>query len=274
MKKTIIIKSQVDFDALPANFDVFAEIRIEAPKEIKIEVNRTFENSSVSIHGNSSVIAYGNSSVIAYDNSSVRAYDNSSVRTFDNSSVRTFENSSVIAFGNSSVRAYGNSSIRVVSKYVSILTLNDYAICNVIDVPLKIEPNEKSITSHIIYTPKATYNLNSLLNQYPENLLDKETIKLFKSVNPETLCDFYTGTIKYAINEEVICPDFDDNKERECGGGLHLSPLPELALLYNDGKILECSVKLDDIVVYDENLRKVRCKKVFVLGEYKKDVVE
>ena len=57
------------------------------------------------------------------------------------------------------------------------------------------------------------------------------------------------------------------NEQRECGGGLHLSPTPELALSYNKGKVLKCKVNIEDFVVYSQNISKVRCKKVKVLGE-------
>ena len=98
-------------------------------------------------------------------------------------------------------------------------------------------------------------------------MIDKKHIKLFKSVNPDTLCDFHTGKIKY--NGIVTCPDFDSTPERECGGGLHLSPTPEMALSYNNGKVLECKVAIKDIVIYGKDIKKVRCSKVEVIGEVK-----
>ena len=51
---------------------------------------------------------------------------------------------------------------------------------------------------------------------------------------------------------------------------MHLSPSPMLAKSFNNGKILKCSAKLKDIVVYPYNTMKVRCKKVTVLEECKK----
>ena len=77
----------------------------------------------------------------------------------------------------------------------------------------------------------------------------------------------YTNKIKY--EGDVICSDFDKDTERECGGGLHLSPLPELALSFNNGTVLECAVKIKDFVVYSRNIQKVRCSKVTVLGVVK-----
>ncbi len=95
-------------------------------------------------------------------------------------------------------------------------------------------------------------------------------IILYKSVRSDNNKDFYTNTIEYKVGSEVKCPDFDPSINRECGGGLHLSPSPMLALSFNRGKVLKCSVKLKDIVVYPHNTMKVRCKAVKVLEEYKK----
>ena len=93
-------------------------------------------------------------------------------------------------------------------------------------------------------------------------------IRLFKSVKPETLTDNHTGKIKY--EGTVECPDFDPNPDRECGGGLHLSPTPEKALNFHKGTVLECEVALEDIVVYaPDTSSKVRCRKVTVIGPWK-----
>jgi hypothetical protein len=96
----------------------------------------------------------------------------------------------------------------------------------------------------------------------------KKDIILYKSVQSTNHTDFYTGKIKYTGTVE--CPDFDPDETRQCGGGLHLSPTPELALSYNNGIILKCRVAVKDIAVYGLNITKVRCKKVTVIGEYEK----
>ena len=87
-------------------------------------------------------------------------------------------------------------------------------------------------------------------------------------MNPTNRCDFWSNTIKY--ENTVVCPDWNSDNNIECGNGLHLSPSPSLALGYNEGLVLECEVDLDDMVVYKYDISKVRCRKVKVLGEYKK----
>jgi hypothetical protein len=117
----------------------------------------------------------------------------------------------------------------------------------------------------IIKTKTFSHNIKTYCEIYPPK---KKILTLYKSVDPATFCDFYTGKIKY--EGIVVCPDFDPNPERECGGGLHLSPTPVLALSYNNGTVLECHVHVDDVVIYGPNISKVRCRKVKVIGPVEK----
>jgi hypothetical protein len=131
-----------------------------------------------------------------------------------------------------------------------------FCVCKVI---------KKHKTAKIIKQTKGKIT-NSMFFETVDSV--KGGVILYKAVNPETFCDFQTGKIKY--EGEVTCPDFDPDKNRECGGGLHLSPTPEMALSYHVGKVLKCLVKKEDIVIYhDGNYTKVRCRKVKVLSEVK-----
>jgi hypothetical protein len=217
-----------------------------------------WENSSVEARENSSVEAWGNSSVVAWENSSVVARENSSVEAWGNSSVEAWGNSSVVAWVNSSVEAWENSSVRGFSSslkikagHQSVIILQD---CN----PAIIDCKN---TATIINTKKHIHDLSSFSDIYPPN---NRVFTLYKSVNTGNV-DFYTGKIQYIEGREVECPDFDPNPQRQCGGGLHLSPTPQLALGYNKGQLLECLVKEEDIVIFGEDITKVRCRKVFVV---------
>ncbi len=86
---TIIIKTQAELDALPAKFDNWTEIRIEANTRIIVRCKR--ENSSVEARGNSSVEARENSSVVAWGNSSVEAYQFAVVLAFSFMALRLFD---------------------------------------------------------------------------------------------------------------------------------------------------------------------------------------
>jgi hypothetical protein len=162
-----------------------------------------------------------------------------------------WESSRVEARENSVNRIFSCSKLE--SHHHAIVTLQDFE-CDFVhksDIP-------------VIKTKTFQHDLVSFLEIYPAK---RKIVVLYKSVNPENNCDFYTGQIKY--EGTVICPNFDPNPERQCGSGLHLSPTPELARSYNNGKVLECHVHIDDIVIYGPDISKVRCRKVKVIGEVK-----
>jgi hypothetical protein len=75
---------------------------------------------------------------------------------------------------------------------------------------------------------------------------------LFKAVDD----DYSTGNARgkgifYTPGSQPEAPDWDGGKA-ECGGGLHFSPHPVIALQFNDGatKFVACPVALSDIVVH------------------------
>ena len=273
----IKITSQAELDALPKSFDEYTVLEFYIPKGSRIYVPfhrenssvLAWENSSVVARENSSVVAWGNSSVEARENSSVEAWGNSSVVAWENSSVVAWENSSVVARGNSSVVARGNSSVEAWENSILRSLSDDSNITashNSVIILQECKPSVK-ISGHatLVNTTQTKHTINTF-NEMHGNGSDE--IILFKSVRPDNNKDFYTNTIEYKVGATVSCPDFDPSTDRECGGGLHLSPSPGLALSYNKGRVLKCSVKLKDISVYPYNVTKVRCKKVTVLEEY------
>ena len=276
--KTIIIKSQKEFDALPEKFDQYTSIQIENCRCI---VNKMRENSSVVARGNSSVVARGNSSVEAWGNSSVEARENSSVVARENSSVVVRGNSSVVAWGNSSVEAWGNSSVvawedsSVVARGNSVINIWSpdvvvqglFFFSTLVMHFCKCKILKKQSTAQIVH-----HKIQKITNKIFCEALKKtkDGFILYKSVKPKILCDFYSGSIKYEIGKTIECPDFDEDENRQCGGGLHLSPTKEQALQYSHGTILECAVKEKDFVIFQGDFSKVRCKKIKVLAEAKK----
>ena len=227
MKEEIIVHSQSEFDAIPKDFDGL------------IVIEKTIGVISVEARGNSSVVAWDNSSVVARGNSRVEARGNSSVVAWDNSSVEARGNSSVVARENSSGKAFDNSRILILDKSAKFKNYMNAVIQNYVE-------------------PKYTKDIFVELAEK-----EKGKLVLYKSVDPETLCDFYTGKIKYELGQTVECPDWDPDESRECGGGLHLSPTARKTQEFNKGKILKCLVDSEDIVVYSGSIEKVRCKKVF-----------
>jgi hypothetical protein len=138
-----------------------------------------------------------------------------------------------------------------------------FAVIIMIGCVCKIKKKSKTVT--VVKNKIAEYTKKDFIDIYGAD--KEENLTLFKSVNPKDDTDFHTGEIKYIGTVE--CPDWDNDSNRQCGGGLHLSPLPHLALYYNKGKLLECKVNKKDFVVYSKDITKVRCKRVTVIGEYK-----
>ena len=109
--KTIVVKTQKEFDKIPLTSNEYRVVRITETKEI-VYVNRSLGNSTVEAWGNSTVEALGNSTVKAWGNSTVEALGNSTVKALDNSTVKAWDNSTVKAWDNSTVKALGNSTVK------------------------------------------------------------------------------------------------------------------------------------------------------------------
>ena len=130
----------------------------------------------------------------------------------------------------------------------------------------QIKTFKKAKTATVILQP-ATFK-HTKKSYLGINKPDKDGyLTLFKSVNPKNNRDFRTNTIEYKVGSDVVCPDWDPNPERECGGGLHLSQTAMTAYSYNNGKLLKCKAHKNDVVVFGANVSKVRCKKVTVIEE-------
>ena len=131
------------------------------------------------------------------------------------------------------------------------------------------EPTEYDQTVIINHTTRSPYNFTHFSKIYDVSE-KKGKVILYKSVSSD-LTDFYTGRVKYEIGKEVVCPDWDDNIDRECGGGLHLSPSIDHCKLFNTGRYLKVEVDVADILVHPspQYPYKIRCSKCKVLEEIK-----
>ena len=168
-------------------------------------------------------------------------------------------------WGNATVqRVGGNATVKIFSSSATIKK----ALQECVIIYQDCTPNLPKNVPNLIRTKGAVHTIESFAEFY-EDLVKGTKMTLYKSVNPETECDFYTGRIHYKDGATVRPEHFDPSNDRECGDGLHLSPTPEMALSYNKGKVKVCKVAIKDIVVYSENITKVRCAKVKVIGDYK-----
>jgi hypothetical protein len=251
--KTIIVKTQKELDAVKDD----SLIIIDSSPDKVIEVRRKIYE----IRNKSVVNAYDNAVIqYAYDNAVIQRAGGNAViqRAYDNAVIQ-------YAYGNAVIQyAYDNAVIQYAYDNAVIENLIQESTLLRIDNIKNLKHHDK--TARVVNAKQAIHDIISFKIIYPENV-DGRFITLYKSVNPETLCDFYAGKIKY--EGVVTCPDWDPDQNIQCGNGLHLSPTPEMALSYNQGKVLKCKVALKDIVVFGTDITKVRCKKVEVIGEWK-----
>jgi hypothetical protein len=239
---------------------------LEIHNQAEYDANKDFDGILIVKSGiiyasdNATVDAWGNATVRASDNATVRASGNATVEASDNATVRAWGNATVDASGNATVEASGNATVRASDNATvrasdnATVRASDNAYCLLLSGSAKFSGIMNATCKKYI---DPVYDL-SVLDFIAEH--NGDDIVLYKSVNPETGCDFRTGKIKYELGSIVECPDWDPDPERQCGGGLHLSPTALGTQSFNVGKILKCLVKREDIVVYSKNIEKVRCR--------------
>lgn len=272
--KVIEIHSQQEFDAVPKTFDELTELRIvsgvivvkEAYNSARVVARgsarvvargsahvEAWESASVEARDSASVVARGSARVEAHDSSRVVARDSAHVVAWDSASVVAWESAHVEAWGSASVEAW-DESVTITGLFFWSTLIMKFCVCKV---------GKKHKTAKIIKQARGVVSKKEFLRTLERS---GSGYVLYKSVNPETLCDFQTGKIKYS--GVVVCPDWTPDPSLECGGGLHLSPRPGMALSYHRGKVLRCRVLARDMVLYQPgDFTKVRCRKVEVLED-------
>ena len=213
--KTIVVKTQAEFDALPERFGELTAVHIYVDPDKEISIKKTPGLAVVDVRG-------GTISDVS---------------------------------GGTISRAFGEAVVVCISDLPEILACHGAVIicqdCN---------PKIKTIGPvQIVRNSAVPHTIDTVCDIYPPD--KKGFLTLYKSVHPDTLCDFYSGKIRY---EGVVeCPDWKPDPRIVCGNGLHLALTPDMALGYNpEGKVLECRVHKDDIAVYAKNITKVRCRRV------------
>jgi hypothetical protein len=158
--KTITVKSQAEFDALPKAFEEFTVIEMRASERITIRENQKNsravlrENSSAELRGNSRAVLRensravlrGNSSAVLRENSSAELRGNSRAVLWENSRAVLRENSSAELRENGGATAYEYASLTVRSNVASIGHLADYSSAKLIGVTAKIEKQDSTAT--------------------------------------------------------------------------------------------------------------------------------
>jgi hypothetical protein len=175
-------------------------------------------------------------SVTASGSASVRAYDSASVTAYDSASVRAYDSASVTASGSASVTA---------SKYVSVHTNPTRWGKPKVSGGVLIEVPE-------IKTPTEWLDYHGVE-------VKRGVAILFKAVDDDYSTSYARRAgIFYTPGAKPEAPDW--NGLPECGGGIHVSPRPVLALAYNSAatRYVACPVKVADLVLIDDKAKAPR----------------
>ena len=122
--------------------------------------------------------------------------------------------------------------------------------------------------ARVVYMPKS---IEEYCNFYGIEH-NKKTGKFFKCVhkyNDEYFSD-HNHSFQYIIGAKVTPDWFDDDKNEDCGHGIHVAHLNwvlEYGRNWSDLAIIEVEAKLKDIVIPIYSNGKVRCKEVTVIRE-------
>ena len=159
------------------------------------------------------------------------------VEARESSHVVAWESSHVVARESSHVEASGSS--HVVARESSHVEASKYVSCVV------GQNHSGQITGGIQINPDYSTPLKWL--DYHGIKITKNKVILFKAVRN----DYHSShNFLYALNSNVAAPDWD-NGEKECGGGLHVSPCPLTAKSFDSEatKFLAIEVNIKDIAI-------------------------
>ena len=157
------------------------------------------------------------------------------------------------------VEAWGSSQPRVVARessqphveargYVQVSLFGKVLARATANVAVLIRGNDPQVEGGIqtrfhIDTPQAWCDYYGVAVEDGVATLYKALDENFKSLHG----------MNYAPGTIPVAPDWDDGK-RECGGGLHFSPTPAMALEFNEGagKFVGCPVALSEIAIHPD----------------------
>jgi hypothetical protein len=170
--------------------------------------------------------------VRASDSAQVTAYGSAQVTASDSAHVTAYDSAQVTAYGSAQVTASDSVHVRA-SKYVAVTVHGN---------------NIKVIGGVRIDIPAVT-TAQKWCEFYGVEIKRGIAI-LFKAVH-----DDYKSAhgCSYAPGTKPAAPDWDGG-EKECGGGLHFSPRPWMALRFDGDatRFVACGISLKEIVVHKD----------------------
>ena len=172
---------------------------------------RASDSASVTASGSASVTASGSASVTASDSASVWAYGSASVRAYDSASVWAYDSASVWAGKSVAVHKHSTKA-----KIVGGVVIKPYR-------PTTAKAWCKEYHVEVVAGVATVYK--AVRENYQSSLGG----------------DYTPGTVP-------VAHDWDGG-EAECGGGLHFSPTPMMALDFDPQatRFMECRIALKDM---------------------------
>ncbi|MBW3068945.1 hypothetical protein GZ998_05385 [Actinomyces sp. 594] len=206
------------------------------------------------VYGMSRVRAEGFAVVRAEDSAVVRACDNVTVEANNTSMVEARGNATVWAFDNTIVHAYGQSTVEAYD--AAVVHVHDAAV-------VRAHGEYVTVISHSSgHAGGRVIDLSGLdlsdarqwATYHGVHLNDSGMLTLYKAVPADrTTGREYGHEVAWPTEGRVECEDWDPIPN--CGGGLHLSPIPRQAARYmDDDKIragahfFECRVPVDSVI--------------------------
>ena len=186
-----------------------------------------YGSASVRASGSASVWASGSASVWASGSASVWAYNSASVRAYGSASVRASGSASVWAYNSASVRAYDSASVRA-GKSVAVHKQSEKA----------------KIVGGVVINPYRPTTAKAWCKEYHVKVV-AGVATVYKAVRENYQSsrggDYTPGTVP-------VAHDWDGGKA-ECGGGMHFSPSPMMALDFDPQatRFMECRIALKDM---------------------------
>jgi hypothetical protein len=205
---------------------------------------------------------------VARGSAHVEAWGSAHVEAWDSAHVEAWDSAHVVARGSAHVEAWDSAHV-VARDSAHVVARSPLAVL----VARSAGPTLKG--GIIVNGYEQSTDPARWLEAVAAEMVDEKTALLYKRTadNFATRAPDSGGSpIIYAIDTEVIAPDWDPSPGRECGGGLHLCPTPPCCDQFRkeDGdRYVACAVSVEDILVHPtpEYPSKIRARSCRVLYE-------
>jgi hypothetical protein len=193
--------------------------------------------ATVTVSGDAVVRAWDEATVDARDDARVDAWGEATVDARGSATVRAWGTAIVRAFGSATVTAFGSTIVSV--RGAATVTASDHVV-------IRRHGNASKVTGGVVTQVPAITTAEEWCAHWGVAVEDG-VATLYKAVDGEFVSRY---GMSYAPGSEPQAPDWDGG-EADCGGGLHFSPSPSIALQFEPRaeRYVACPVRLDDISV-------------------------